>query len=234
MSDSEDYSSSSDDDSSTTTSVVLLCSNKSCSKEFSSSSKGCSSSRQLCAACNGDVIKQSEELMHVGNDNDNTNHGCDDDDNDNDDDNAFVQAGSDDFQPDDESDSNFSILKNASASDVQRSLDTETVQSQKQALDDNETSNDTEAAAEHEIAIAALFANLDTSISFDLANRCVTFVRKKFKGDALRRTDIHCYLDNELEDLVDPMYNFISVGVHYNKRNKVRSQILLIVYKKIY
>ena len=85
-----------------------------------------------------------------------------------------------------------------------------------------ETNDADDDAADRVVAIAALFKNLETSISFDVANRCVTFARKKFKYNALRRTPIVCYLDNELEDRVDPMFNFISIGVHYNKSSKVR------------
>ena len=80
-----------------------------------------------------------------------------------------------------------------------------------------ETNGADDDAADRVVAIAALFKNLETSISFDVANRCVTFARKKFKYNALRRTPIVCYLDNELDGRVDPMFIFISIGVHYRR-----------------
>ena len=80
-----------------------------------------------------------------------------------------------------------------------------------------ETNDADDDAADRVVAIAALFKNLETSISFDVANRCVTFAQKKFKYNTLRRTPIVCYLDNELDGRVDPMFIFISIGVHYRR-----------------
>ena len=215
MSDSENYSSSSDDDSSTT-SVELVCSNRSCLKEFSSSSDGCSASRKLCAECNNDVIQQSKDLLQA-----------DDDDADDDaDDELIVAAGCDDFCPTSEEEKcKVSTPPPECDASPQLYSSADSAQDEEQTSNVKETNDaddDAETMTNHVVAIAALFKNLDTSISFDVANRCVTFVRKKFKGDALRRTPIVCYLDNELEDRVDPMFNFISIGVHYNKSSKVR------------